>query len=265
MHKRTYKFLTCQKGFTLIELLVVIAIIALLMSILMPALKRVKDQAKSVACQANLHQWTIIWQMYTNDNNGYFDVGLGGESESGGQRWPLTVRAYYTDNKLRLCPAATKPRTKGGVNPFSAWGIFPDGTYASYGENEWLCNIGPNPTGGNISNYWKNIYVKPAENIPMFIDCFWYDVWPFDIDRPPDYDGSTVGLAGSNEIRRVCLNRHNAAVNSVFLDWSVRRVDLKQLWTFKWHRNFNINGMWTIAGGVEPSDWPKWMRSFKNY
>lgn len=52
-------------GFTLIELLVVIAIIALLLAILMPALQRVKRQAKTVACQANLGQWGIIWSMYS--------------------------------------------------------------------------------------------------------------------------------------------------------------------------------------------------------
>jgi prepilin-type N-terminal cleavage/methylation domain-containing protein len=51
----------CRKAFTLIELLVVVAIIALLMAILMPALQRVKSQAKAVACMSYLKQWGYIW------------------------------------------------------------------------------------------------------------------------------------------------------------------------------------------------------------
>ena len=67
MRKRT--------GFTLIELLVVIAIIALLMAILMPALARVKKQAKATACQMNLHHWAVIWSMYTGAYDGSFPNG----------------------------------------------------------------------------------------------------------------------------------------------------------------------------------------------
>ena len=62
-------------GFTLIELLVVIAIIVLLMAILMPALQRVKGQAKAVACQSNLKQWGIYFSIYTDENDGYFHRG----------------------------------------------------------------------------------------------------------------------------------------------------------------------------------------------
>jgi prepilin-type N-terminal cleavage/methylation domain-containing protein/prepilin-type processing-associated H-X9-DG protein len=58
-----------SKGFTLIELLVVIAIIALLLSIIMPALKRAKEAAKRVSCLGNLEQLTLAWVMYAQEND----------------------------------------------------------------------------------------------------------------------------------------------------------------------------------------------------
>ena len=54
-------------------------------------------------------------------------------------------------------------------------------------------------------------------------------------------------------------------INAAFLDWSVRKVGLKELWTLKWSRTFDTAGPWTKAGGVEPEDWPQWMRKFKDY
>ena len=59
-----------KKGFTLIELLVVISIIALLLAILMPALGRVKKQAKVVVCSSNLHQYGVALGTYAADNYG---------------------------------------------------------------------------------------------------------------------------------------------------------------------------------------------------
>jgi len=49
------------------------------------------------------------------------------------------------------------------------------------------------------------------------------------------------------------------------MDWSVRKVGPKELWTLKWHRKFDTANDWTIAGGVKPEDWPEWMRNFKDY
>jgi hypothetical protein len=64
---------------------------------------------------------------------------------------------------------------------------------------------------------------------------------------------------------RCCINRHVGAVKCLFVDGSVRKVGLKELWTLKWHRSFDTAGPWTKAGGVMPADWPRWMSPFKEY
>ena len=78
-----------KRGFTLVELLVVIAIIAVLMALLLPALEKAREQAKRVVCLNNLHQLTLAWIMYSDENDdrivngaplgrhGYADPGTG--------------------------------------------------------------------------------------------------------------------------------------------------------------------------------------------
>ncbi len=267
------RFLT---GFTLIELLVVIAIIALLMAILMPALQRVKKQAKSVACQANLHQWVLIFSMYTDDNNGYF-------SKAGvhGTMWISTLRLRYKEPKLRLCPMAVKPAVPEGAQKpsggkFLAWGCFNrsdgdrlmEGDCGSYGINAWVYNppsqVSTFMTHPTVNN-WRSPNVEGAGNIPLFLDCTWLGSCPEPFDQPPQYDGDWgVGVGGSS-VKRFCIDRHDGFVNSAFMDWSVRKIGLKELWTLKWHREYNTAGVWTQVGNVQPFDWPQWMRRFKDY
>jgi hypothetical protein len=90
---------------------------------------------------------------------------------------------------------------------------------------------------------------------------------PYPSDSPPKYEGEPrlgVGTAG-DEMRVFCIDRHDAAINVLFMDWTARPVGLKVLCTLKWHRQFDTSGFWTRAGGAKANSWPTWMRSFRDY
>jgi len=120
------------KAFTLIELLVVIAIIALLISIVMPAINKVKEQARTIICRSNLHQYGLGMRMYLDDNRQRFpytmewlysarpsgycqwhdrENHLKNHPEYGGMLWP-----YLKDADIHLCPTfAMVARNSGGI------------------------------------------------------------------------------------------------------------------------------------------------------
>ncbi len=266
-----------RRGFTLIELLVVIAIIAILMAILMPALQRVKKQARGVICQSNLKQWGTIFAMYTDGNNGNFNTRTGNSG-----RWMDAMVDYYISTEdIRLCPVAKKlanPDMASGVDWWGSatlgWGKIPSwdsgggrtiGFYGSYGVNGYIYVPGESALYGKpAERFWRTPNVRGAADIPMFLDCYFWCGWPDDDDTPPQYDG-WQNRSDADAMNRFCLNRHEGYTNAIFLDYSVQRVGLKELFTLNWHRGFNRAGAWTKAGGVRPEDWPKWMSSFKDY
>jgi prepilin-type N-terminal cleavage/methylation domain-containing protein len=248
------------RAFTLIELLVVIAVIVLLMAVLLPALQRAKKHARSVGCQMNLKQWGTAFSLHAADHEGAFVAAPIVYD------WPTLMKPYLgTSSDPRCCPMAPKvvdpePRPKVG-STYSAWGTAD--LYGSYGVNGWF----PRPMADTVEalkaagkDYSDTDFTRFPANGPVLLDCVGSGAAPDAHDEPPQQEDVPASLMAS-----FCINRHDGFVNGLFRSWSVQKVGLKELWTLKWHIEYDTAGPWTRAGGVESEDWPQWMRSFKEY
>ena len=275
--------LISSAGFTLIELLVVIAIIALLVAVLLPALHAARKQARSVVCRAYLRQWGTTTALFLEDHDGRFPhlgEDFPGLSVLKGvySAWdadPNKPSRYHSvrTQGITCCPMATRTvgksdvtgappvAVRGGV--FTAWEIIEPGPpfRGSYGLNR---NIFTALWDGGSSDYTAYLDVfslRGRDNIPLLLDSAGPNCG-FTNERrsPPPFEPF-----GPRDDMGTLINRHSGTMNGLFLDWSVRPIGLKEIWTLKWCRYFNTAGPWTKAGGVKPEDWPQWMRKFKDY
>ena len=147
-------------AFTLIELLVVIAIIAILASLLLPALSRAKEKGKKTACLSNMRQVGLATMMYVNDFRDYLPYGYAYTWPGQNQLywWQDLCRPYINSEAVYSCPSArphgiwTELRPPGTPKPLVKDYLCnaQRGAYPESGKKEWIEANGP------FINNWNN-------------------------------------------------------------------------------------------------------------
>ena len=140
-----------NKAFTLIELLVVIAIIAILASLLLPALSAARDRGKQIVCANNLRQISLVMAQYQNDFNGYLpaaygQIGNGSTDNASGFSGNLQLQLYnsgiasngtgFNAMKCFFCPADKRLGRVWAWNNPPQWGT--DLRNTSYQANGYI-------------------------------------------------------------------------------------------------------------------------------
>lgn len=232
----------------------VIGIIAVLISILLPALGRARRQARTVVCMSNLRQLGAAYQAYMNEyrSKGLPEGGSGGNEDG----WPIfLLEPHPVLWRVMLCPEAMTPASMSGWNKgtvslawFNDFNPGPNGDYedydadeipfhpGSFGINRWLL-VAWNPDHSFDAFNLMHPKGQP-ETIPMFGDCCSYGATPTPLDPAPR---DLAGTSSNEDMDAFCIARHGRAINMVFLDGHAVTVPLAELWQLNWNSGWVVN------------------------
>ena len=260
-------------GFTLTEMLVVIGLVTVLISLLMPALGRVRAAANATTCLSNVRQMGTAWTMYLAENRGRLPEYVWSTPMTPDRAWrgywPGILDAYDVRGDTLLCPAAeeaipfSQPLPFRGFGNFSyAWNgkfltngsvvRFNASTYrsSSYGYNRYLTaysSAEPTLSGGGFGPDGKATRINAVRcpgDVPVFFDAVFADAAPSNgtadepMPSPPNLRWENVP-PGAPDHWRFLIARHGRGINAYFADGSARLVPLEETFMLSWR------GDWT--------------------
>ncbi|MFH1614070.1 MAG: type II secretion system protein [Planctomycetota bacterium] len=211
-----------KNAFTLVELLVVIAIIAVLLSILVPTLRKAREQAKAVVCMSNLKQLGYVLQFYMMDSNNrvlprHFDGP--GSFANRLRYWPqvLTNLGHVENRDVFYCPSQKPFNFKGSVEVIrkydptltddQAWNY----VQFTYGMRDWYSPADQQGTGSSVNLAKKISLITQPADFFLIADSY------FNADYNPAYmwmdgnQGYSIGMGSNSSNWRIHLRHNNNA------------------------------------------------------